>query len=343
MNFILHQDFSEVSADVWNALVEQSIADTPFSRYEYLSEWWKTLGGGEWSVEEGSRPPVLVLVSATENDQLVGIAPLFLAEYDGQRALMLVGSIEISDYLDLIVREADLARFVSGLFDFLFSSFQDRWSALDWYNLPDSSPTLAALKAEAERRGWTHYEEIYRPTPRIALSGSFEEYLSRIDKKQRHEIRRKMRRAAESEKNVQFQIVNGKENIDAEIDAFLDLMVHDPGKAEFLQPAMREQMTVTIQNAHKHGYLWLAFLEIDGTRTAASLNFDYRNKLWGYNSGVSNEHRELSPGWVLLAHTIQWCCDNGRYEFDFMRGDEEYKYRFGGENKYVMRVKVIRS
>jgi len=335
MNFSLHKDFSEFSPEPWNALVEQSIADTPFSRYEYLSEWWKTLGGGEWQEAE------LVLVSASEDDHLVGIAPFFIAEHDGQRALMLVGSIEISDYLDLIVREQDLTRFLSGLLDFLASSSLNPWSVLDWYNLPDSSPTLAALKAEAEKRGWTHQQEIYHPTPRIPLNGSFEDYLARIDKKQRHEIRRKMRRAAESDKNVRFYIVNGTEDIDSEINAFFDLMVQDSSKQQFLHPAMREQMTVTIQNAHQYGYLWLAFLEIDGAKTAASLNFDYKNKLWGYNSGVSREHMELSPGWVLLANTIQWCCDNGRYEFDFMRGDEEYKYRFGGVNKYVMRVKVL--
>ena len=334
MDFILHKDFSEITPETWNALVEQSIADTPFSRFEYLSQWWKTLGGGEWQSVE------LILVSARENDQWIGIAPLFITEYDGQQALMLAGSIEISDYLDLIARETDLPRFLSGLLDFLSSQPDKHWSAIDWYNLPDASPTRAALKTEAEKRGWTHHEEIYRPTPRIPLNGSFEDYLARIDKKQRHEIRRKMRRAAESEKNVRFYVVDTTENIDSEIDAFFHLMLQSPDKEQFLHPAMHEQMTVTIQNARKHGYLWLAFLEVDGTRTAASLNFDYRNKLWGYNSGVSNEHRELSPGWVLLAHTIQWCCENGRYEFDFMRGDEEYKYRFGGVNRYVMRVKV---
>jgi CelD/BcsL family acetyltransferase involved in cellulose biosynthesis len=339
MNFSVHKDFSEFSAEAWNALVEQSIADTPFSRYEYLREWWQTLGGGEWPRESAE----LLLVSASENDQLMGIAPLFIADYHDQHALMLVGSIEISDYLDLIVREQDLTHFLSELLDFLSSSQAGKWSALDWYNLPDTSPTLAALKAEAEKRGWDHHEEIYRPTPRIPLNGSFEEYLARIDKKQRHEIRRKMRRAAESEKNVRFTIVNGTENIDSEINAFFDLMVQDSGKEDFLHPAMREQMTVTIQNAHKYGYLWLAFLEVDGVKTAASLNFDYKNKLWGYNSGVSREHMELSPGWVLLAHTIQWCCDNGRYEFDFMRGDEEYKYRFGGVNQHVMRVKILKT
>jgi len=337
MNFILHKDFSEFSATMWNNLVEQSIADTPFSRHEYLSEWWKTLGGGEWKQAE------LVLISATENDQLVGIAPLFITEYDGRQALMLVGSIEISDYLDLIVRADDLPRFLSGLLDFLASRFasNDNWSGIDWYNLPDSSPTPAALKTESGRRGWTHHEEIYRPTPRIALNGSFEEYLSRLDKKQRHEIRRKMRRAAESGK-VRFYVVDKDADIETELDSFFHLMVQDPNKAMFLRDAMRDQMSTTIRAAHEGGYLWLGFLEVEGVKAAASLNFDYKNKLWGYNSGVRRDFMELSPGWVLLAHVIQWCCENGRYEFDFMRGDEEYKYRFGGVNRYVMRERVTR-
>jgi len=342
MNFKLHKDFSEIDATTWNTLVGQSIADTPFSRYEYLSEWWKTLGGGEWTGRGEVISPQLVLVSVTENDQLIGIAPLFIAEYDGQQTLLLVGSIEISDYLDLIVREQDVLRFLSGLLDFLATSSAGNWSALDWYNIPDSSPTRAALKAEFEKRGWAYHAEIYRPTPRIALNGSFEEYLARLDKKQRHEIRRKMRRAAESELNVRFYVVDKDADIEAELNSFFHLMIQDPNKALFLKDMMRDQMSTTIRTAFEQGYLWLAFLEIDGAKVAASLNFDYKNKLWGYNSGVSREHMELSPGWVLLGHTIQWCCENGRYEFDFMRGDEEYKYRFGGVNRYVMRERVVK-
>ena len=333
MNFKTHKDFSEIGQTAWNMLVEQSIADTPFSRYEYLSEWWKTLGGGEWKNAE------LLLVSAVEDDELVGIAPLFIAGYDGRKAVLLLGSIEISDYLDLIVREADLPRFLSGLMDFLASSHAGAWSAMDWYNLPDSSPTLAALKADSERRGWNYHEEVYRPTPRIALNGSFEEYLSRVEKKQRHEIRRKMRRADESGR-VKFAVVDPKADIEPELESFFHLMVQDPGKANFLHDVMRDQMSQSIRAAHEYGYLWLAFLEVDGVRAAASLNFDYKNKLWGYNSGVSRGHMEFSPGWVLLGHVIQWCCENGRAEFDFMRGDEEYKYRFGGVNEYVMRARV---
>jgi CelD/BcsL family acetyltransferase involved in cellulose biosynthesis len=334
MDFTLHTDFSSISENEWNTLVEQGISDVPFLRHEYLSQWWSTLGGGEWKDAE------LVLISARENDQLIGIAPLFKAEYDGRSALLLIGSIEISDYLDLIVRLDDLPRFLSGLMDFLAQSSTYRGLPFDWYNLSDSSPTRAALKAESERRGLTYREEIYRPTPRIALTGSFDDYLSRIEKKQRHEIRRKMRRATESEVPVKFYVVEDAGTLESEIDGFFQLMEHDSSKANFLTPSMREQMRSMIRTAFDHGYLWLAFLTVDGVKAAVALNFDYKNKLWGYNSGVSREFMELSPGWVLLGHQLQWACEHGRDEFDFMRGDEEYKYRFGAVNQYVMRAVV---
>ena len=161
MEYTLHKDFSEINTQEWNDLVQGSVSDNPFLRYEYQRVWWEQRGGGEWAKAE------LVLVSAREDEKLIGIAPLFISEYDGQSALLLIGSIEISDYLDLIVRMDDHAHFVSGLLDFLASdevragsSLPVNWSGLDWYNLPDSSPTLAALKAESTQRGWTHLEEL---------------------------------------------------------------------------------------------------------------------------------------------------------------------------------------
>lgn len=336
MNYTLLNDFSQINATEWNNLLKESIQDTPFLRYEYQNTWWEHKGGGEW------KDAKLLLITARENDQLIGIAPLFIAEYENEQAILLNGSIEISDYLDVIVKKDDHTRFISGLLDFLASNLADNWSRLDWYNLPDNSPTLLALKEEATKRGWTHHEEVYRPTPRIALNGSFDDYLARIEKKQRHEIRRKMRRAAESELNVKFNLIGPDADIEKEINDFFALMIQDSNKANFLHPAMREQMTAVLHEAYKNNYLWLGFLEIDGVKTAASLNFDYENKLWGYNSGVSRSHMDLSPGWVLLSHTIQWCCDNNRYEFDFMRGDEDYKYRFGGVNRFVMRSKITK-
>lgn len=337
MELTLHRDFSGIPTAAWNALASASIADTPFARHEYLRQWWTTLGGGEW------RDAELVLISASEGEELIGIAPLFKASHAGRETLLLVGSIEISDYLDLIVRPDDLPRFLASLLDFLDVSPRLKGLPLDWYNLPDASPTLAALGAEAQRRGWIYREEAFRPTPRIALQGDFEQFLSGLEKKQRHEIRRKMRRAAENPAPVGFHVVEGDEDLEAETEAFLDLMAQDANKAEFLKPAMRDHMRAVIRTAYAGNYLWLVSLRINGEHAAAALNFDYKNKIWGYNSGVSRQHMELSPGWVLLAHEIQWACEHGRQEFDFMRGNEEYKYRFGAVDRHVLRVSVVRT
>src|SRR5688572_1067899 len=313
MDYTLHKDFSEIDLQAWNGLLKESVSDTPFLRHEYQRIWWEHRGGGEWQNAQ------LVLVSARENEKLAGIAPLFIADHDGQRALMLNGSIEISDYLDVIVRNEGHAPFINGLLDFLASQLTGNWRGLDWYNLPDSSPTLAALKVESTQRGWLHHEEIYRPTPRIQLNGDFEEYLSRLEKKQRHEVRRKMRRAEESGRGVRW-FISDMQDPEAEIDAFLKLMEDDQNKAKFLSESMRAQMSTIMRAAHAGGWLWLAFLEVDGQRAAAALNFDYNNKLWGYNAGVDRVYMDLSPGWILLSYILQWCCENKRTEFDFMRG-----------------------
>ena len=98
MEYTLHNDFSELNAQEWNDLLKESVSDTPFLRHEYQRGWWEHRGGGEWQNAQ------LILISAREDGKLIGIAPLFIAEYEGKNALLLIGSIEISDYLDVIVR-----------------------------------------------------------------------------------------------------------------------------------------------------------------------------------------------------------------------------------------------
>ena len=339
MDFTLLRRFPDLdpSPDEWNTLVAQSVNNVPFLRWEYLRTWWETRGGGEWPQSE------LTLVTARQEGHLTGIAPLFSTRNrDGLPSLMLLGSIEISDYLDLIVRPADLPEFLPGLLDFLASSPEvPAWQVLDWHNISEASPMLPALKAAAEASGWNFSQERIYHAPAIPLPGNFELYLSGIDKKQRHEIRRKMRRAAEAG-GVRWYIVDDPEKLDAEVDAFMALMADDSAKAAFLTEAMRRQMHLSCRAAFENDWLQLAFMEVDGQKAAGYLNFDYMNRIWVYNSGIDRRFLELSPGWVLLGHLLQWANENGRSEFDFMRGEEEYKYRFGAVDRFLVRVRLSR-
>jgi len=327
-------------AEEWNDLLGCcSASHVPFLRHEYLSAWWHTRGGGEWPQGDLS-----IITARQPGGELAGIAPLFYTKNrEGVPALMLLGSIEISDYLDLIVREDQVGEFVAGLCSFLANLAAPAWQALDWYNIPETSPTLPALQAYAERVGWRSTQERLQRSPYITLPGDWEAYLASIDKKQRHEIRRKMRRAEENALPVRWYIAQDPQALDREIDGFLELMAQDAEKDRFLTQVMRSQLRSLVHAAFENGWLQLAFLEVNGEKAAGYLNFDYNGHIWVYNSGLNFNLRELSPGWVLLGHLLKWANENGRKEFDFMRGDEDYKYRFGAVDRYIVRATITRQ
>jgi CelD/BcsL family acetyltransferase involved in cellulose biosynthesis len=42
----------------------------------------------------------------------------------------------------------------------------------------------------------------------------------------------------------------------------------------------------------------------------------------------------------LLAYLLKWANESGRQFFDFMRGNEDYKYRFGAIDRRVVRARI---
>jgi CelD/BcsL family acetyltransferase involved in cellulose biosynthesis len=318
----------------WNDLLALSASHVPFLRHEYITAWWQGLGGGEWSKGE-----LYVVTARRDNGELVGIAPLFQTDNrEGEPALMLLGSIEISDYLDVIARPEDIPAFMQALLAYFANEKLPGSRLLDWYNLLESSPTLAALHTAAEELGWSYSAQALQHCPYINLPGDWDKYICSIDKKQRHEIRRKMRRSEEYYLPVRWYICQDEATLDQDVDDFLRLMANDADKAKFLTPAMRDQMHSIVQAAFKAGWLQLAFIEVNGQKAAGYLNFDYLDHIWVYNSGLDFKYGELSPGWVLLGYLLEWANEHQRKYFDFMRGDEEYKYRFGAVDRQVVRV-----
>jgi CelD/BcsL family acetyltransferase involved in cellulose biosynthesis len=314
----------------WNALLERSGADVPFLRSEIQRVWWRHLGGGEWDRAE-------LRLAVWENR---GIAPLFRTA-NGEPVLRLVGSAEIMDYLDLIAAPEDTPPFVDALFDALAALPAEEWRRLEFRNLRPGSPSIPALERAAAARGWSVTREDLQPCPVIALPDSWEEYLERLDKKQRHEIRRKLRRAEGAEETVEVRMADFS-RLPAEVDDFLALMAGDRRKADFLTPVMRTQFHELAAEAASAGILQLAFLLVDGRKAAGFFNFDYRNRIWVYNSGMNAEFAILSPGWVLLAHLVRLAIENRHSAFDFLRGNEVYKFQWGGIPEILQKIEIGR-
>ena len=97
------------------------------------------------------------LIIGHEGGKVAGIAPCFSAMHQGRVCLLLLGSIEISDYLDVITKDEDRPRFIQGLLEFIRScpGALGGIEALDFYNILEDSPTIPvfeSLRGRDDRR-----------------------------------------------------------------------------------------------------------------------------------------------------------------------------------------------
>jgi CelD/BcsL family acetyltransferase involved in cellulose biosynthesis len=90
--------------------------------------------------------------------------------------------------------------------------------------------------------------------------------------------------------------------------------------------------------------LRLGFTLINGLKMATLLCFDYGDSILLYNSGYYPErYRALSPGVLATAYCIEEAIRQKKKVFDFLRGSEEYKYRFGARDTEIYRLVINRA
>ncbi|MGC8945396.1 MAG: GNAT family N-acetyltransferase [Anaerolineae bacterium] len=334
-----HPSVFDALADEWTALLRRSATDVPFLTPSYQQAWWRHLA----EVEAGPAAPFLCLVTVRDGAELVGIAPLCRAHRPEGPTLQWVGCVEVSDYLDAVIAAGREALVWEATLDALTGPSAPRWARMDLCSIPAASPTLAALPALAQQRGWAVETEVQEVCPVLSLPSTWEEYLASLDRKDRHELRRKLRRA-EALDGLRWYIVGSEHDLEVEIEDFLALMAQSTrAKAEFLTPPMRAFFRELMRAAFAEGWLQLAFLEWDGRKLAAYLNFVYRNRVLVYNSGLDwRADPGLGAGIVLSAFLIRHAIAEGREAYDFLRGREDYKYRLGGKDVPVYRVVVTR-
>ena len=321
----------EMLAGEWNDLLHRSAADTIFLTLEFQRTWWHHLGEGD-----------VLILAVREDEELVGIAPLFATtDPQGRRALSIVGCVEVADYLDFIVTRGREEPVYVALLDHLAGSSAPAWDVLDLCNIHQNSPTLKYLPGLAEARGWAVSTARDDVCPIISLPGTWEEYLWTLDGKQRREIQRKLRRA-QGQAALRWYIVGRDHDLAAELEDFLDLMAASTlDKEAFLTPRMRSFFRQLARVTYDAGWLQLAFLEIEGQKAAAYLNFVYNNHVLVYNSGLDwRKFPKIGAGIILTAYCIRHAIERGREVFDFMQGEERYKYQFGGQDVEVRRLSV---
>jgi CelD/BcsL family acetyltransferase involved in cellulose biosynthesis len=319
----------------WDSLLHPERSTDFFMSLAWQKTWWKHLGRGK----------LAVVTVRDEEGQLVGLGPWFAEDVDNQCTIRTIGCKDVSDYLSTLAKPGYESPVFTTLFEFMHSPAAPAWDVFGLCNIPQDNPTLTLLPEIAGKFGLVSEAEQEDVCPIIHLPDTYDGYLEQLDKKQRHELRRKRRRAEEYG-GVNCYIVGSEHDLDAEIDAFFALMAKStPDKAAFLQEPGHKEFFYDMGHVMLDaGILQLMFLLIENQRAAAMWQFAYQDRMMLYNSGLNpTAFSSLSPGIVLLTFSVEDAIQRGFKVYDFLQGDEEYKYRMGSVTTTVHNLNIRRQ
>jgi CelD/BcsL family acetyltransferase involved in cellulose biosynthesis len=329
-----HTDSSafDTLAAEWRALLATTAHNTLFYTPEWQKLTWDEFGVGQ----------LHIVAMRDAGGQLRAIAPLALHE----GVLSFACYKEISDYLDILVASGHEAECHAALIAWLKSPDAPAWNTLNLTNILETSHTLGGLADQCRAEGWQVDMPKEDVCPLIVLPDTFETYLEQLDGKERRELQRKLRRAQE-ESRVVFS--TDRATLAHDTDDFVALMKASMvTKSDFMTPKMEaffQKLTSTMADA---GWLQLAFLEVGDeeprTRAAAYLNFVYNGATLIYNSGLDPaKFAHISPGQVLIAKLIEHAIASKQKAFDFLQGNESYKYKLGGKDVLLRSLIVTKA
>jgi CelD/BcsL family acetyltransferase involved in cellulose biosynthesis len=224
------------------------------------------------------------------------------------------------------------------------------WDAIDLRRLRVDDPALPTLESALATvdPDWAVSREQEDVCPVItAPSGDWDEYLATLDKKDRHEIRRKLRRA-EVIGDLSIQI---SPPTTTAVDDFIDLHTRRFGERGLFpigpggdrSRLFVHRLAELERESADGGQLHVGIVHCGSRLIWTMLAFDDGRTCFLYNAGMDPEARDVSPG---ISGTAMYFKDRlaaGRRRFDFLRGDEPYKYEWGAVDEPIERLLVLRE
>jgi CelD/BcsL family acetyltransferase involved in cellulose biosynthesis len=374
--------FAAIPRPAWDRLLAATPAATPFSRWTLHAAWWEAYGVTSHEQYLVCVPAGRAADPTADPSAIRAIVPLMhrhvvepqdAATHTALRrrhdagtdlrpdakAVFMAASYH-ADYATILADPADLPAVAAAIVvnlagepDPAHGRSPRPWDVLDLRRWRDDDPALpileAAFRDAAAANDWEvrREQEDVCPVVTLPADGTWDDYLATLDKKARHEIRRKIRRA-EAAGEVRFS----QAPLTAEtVDRFIALHQARWG-ADGLFPDTEggdrsrrflHRLTELEAAEGPDAMLQLGLVHVGERLIFASAGFDDGRTCYFYNAGMDPDARDLSPGVTGAAAYIGDRLAAGRRRFDFLRGDETYKYEWGAVDEPIHRLIVLRT
>ena len=394
------RSFDSIPREAWDRLAALNPWATPFSAWGFHRAWWdaygdnahdQTLIARDLDASPGTdcADPVAIaplmhrhVVEASDAQTHTSIrhgSPAELTPVPGTAKAVYFGASYHADYATLLADPLDLPEAAEAIVEALCAHAMPDpdhpapWDVVDLRRLRAGDPAAEALATAFGRHeiaeGWTLNLEPEDVCPVATLpTGSIDAFLATLDKVDRHEIRRKVRRA---EAAGPVELVESTDPV-ADLEAFIELHqarwgddgLFPPTRGgdqsrvfvrrlfELLAPtraaamqlqASRERDPNGRRDRTSLGTIHLTFLSVGGRRVGAAIHFETDDALLYYNAGLDPAARPISPGVVMVERLARRALARGLRRLDFLRGDEAYKYEWGAVDEPIQRLLVRRT
>lgn len=173
--------------------------------------------------------------------------------------------------------------------------------------------------------------------PYIMLPKTWDEYLESLDRVDRKELKRKLRRL----ETVQYAYRSIDTLTQTDFEEFVRLHKLSSGeKDQFMSDSMKQFFWDLITVEKKDWKTNLSFLQIERKNASAILSFENNTYILGYNSGHDPSFNYYSAGLLLHAFKIKEAIEKGKKIYDFLRGTERYKYDLGGKDMNLYKIEI---
>ena len=315
----------------WKELLERDPNRHIFATPEWNRLWWEQFGAGK----------DLFVLTMYSGEELTAIVPLYRKPESERKIFRFVGGIDLTDYLGPICSLADRDVVAESIVKWLRETDVE-WDEFDAHNMPVPLGFAEFLVDRADREGFSWAVDQEETTAVMPLPASWDEYLEHLDKKERHELRRKRRRLGRDHPDARIHR-SDEGTLEEDLSKFIELHRQAEGtKGRFMGPEIADFFTRIADCFASLGWLRLDTLSIGDRAIASTFSFQYDNTFYLYNSAFDPELGRLSPGYVLVSQLIEDAIEQGVQQFDFLRGPERYKYQFGARPLPLNNVRVLR-
>jgi CelD/BcsL family acetyltransferase involved in cellulose biosynthesis len=317
--------FLSISHD-WRALGGRCPSATPFQLPEWVYTWWHFFGSGELRVFTGWK-----------HGDLVALLPCFLHSWNNRKQLTIIGS-GITDYLGCLVDAEHAASFLSAIQEHL-RTLKD-WDICDWQDLSEGDMLKCWEPSQYFRVA--HVEDT--PCTRRSLESSDEEFIQSLSSGLRRNVRRYANRLEQTGR-VEYGVACAAQT--ELIESIFNLhtrewncrggpgMVEETGSGPFLR--------AVAGRFSSEDKFRLFYISLDGEPIACIYALVHNGIAYGYMSGFDPDYAQYSLGTLTVAHAMRTSIGAGVRTWDFLRGDEEYKFSWGAQRVPKWRLLVERT